>query len=144
MTEYCILSGETKDMALKVSNDTPLYSKQGKQYILSNKAKTRIGSASRRFNLPLLTASALGLTLYHPIQAIVNDRSWTGVRDSGRILLRNFTGVHFKLDGTTQFNWRWMGNGLLPFALVMLVNRTGVFRSTNARLARAKVPLRFS
>ena len=125
-------------MALKVQSGTPLYSKQGTKYVLSTKAKSRI----RRTSIPLFTASALGLTLYHPIQAFNEDRSWNGLRTGARILLRNFTGVHFKLDGTTEFNWRWMGSGLLPFGLVMLVNKSGIFRSTNANLARNRIPLR--
>ncbi|GAH25498.1 unnamed protein product [marine sediment metagenome] len=128
-------------MSLTVSKSTPVYVKQGNKYVAANIAnKVR----RTRFSVPLFTAAALGLTLSHPIGYFVKNRNLAGLQESAKILFRNFTGVHFKPDGNTEFNWRWMGSGLLPFALVYAVNKSGIFRSTNARLAKHRIPLRLN
>lgn len=136
--------GQIKDMSLQtVSRQSPIYTRVGRQYL---PAKVRTTRRSKKLVLPMFTSAAIGLTLSDPINQLVQHKfSPAGFREFGTHIFRSFVGIDFGARGQIpHFKFRYLLNGLVPFFAVYCINRSGIFRSTNQRLGRMGVPIRFS
>ena len=114
--------------------------RSGRKYKMSKKARNKIAASARRFKFPALTAGALAMGTWQPIQALMGGQG----RLAGQILLRNYTGFNIAEGGDVEWRFRYMFNGLLPLGAVMLINRSGLLKPVNQKLAKAKIPLRLS
>jgi len=110
------------------------------KYKMSKSARNKIAAAARRFKLPVLTTGALALGMWEPIKYLFDNQA----KYAGQILLRNYTG--FNVDGMGGVEWKfhYMKNGLLPLVAVMLINRSGILKPVNQKLAKTRIPLRLS
>lgn len=128
---------------LKTTPDGTFYEKKTrgrKKYKMSKKARNKIAASARRFKLPLLTGGALVMGTWQPIQMLMQGQGM----QAGQILLRNYTGFNIDGNGGVEWRFRYMFNGLLPLGAVMLINRSGILKPVNQKLAKAKIPLRLS
>ena len=109
--------------------------------------RQKIAAAARRFHIPLLTTGAVVLPLSLAAQKAGGFNkifTKTGSFVFFRELLSFYTGAMIYGDGSAKFIPQKMLVGLLPLAAVMAINRLGLFKSANQKLARAKIPLRLS
>ena len=115
-------------------------SRGGRKYKMSKKARNRIAASARKFKLPVLTAGALAVGVWQPLQLLVQGQG----QEAGQVLLRNYTGFNVDGQGGVEFKFRYMFNGLFPLAAVMVINRSGILKPVNQKLAKMKVPLRLN
>jgi len=108
-----------------------------KRYKMSKAARNKIAASARRFKLPVLTLGAVALGTWEPIQMLTQGQG----KLAGQILLRNYTGFNVDGNGGVEFKFRYLMNGLLPLTAVMLINRSGILKPVNQKLAKS--PLKF-
>lgn len=108
-----------------------------KRYKMSKAARNKIAASARRFKAPVLTLGALALGTWQPIQMLVNGQGM----QAGQILLRNYTGFNVDGNGGVEWSFRYLMNGLFPLGAVMLINRSGLLKPVNQKLAKS--PLKF-
>ena len=111
-----------------------------KRYKMSKSARNKIAAAARRFKLPVLTVGALAGGTWQPINLLFQGQGQYAMQ----VLVRNYTGINTDFNGSVEFKPRYMLNGLVPIVAVMLINRSGILRPTNQKLAKTKIPVRFS
>lgn len=111
-----------------------------KKFKMSKQARNSIKASARRFKLPLLTTGAVIAGTWEPMQLLFMGDG----RGAGQMLLRNYTGFNISAGGATEWRFRYMFNGLLPLVAVMAINKTGILKPVNQKLAKAKIPLRLS
>lgn len=108
-----------------------------KRYKTPAKVRKKISAAARRVKIPLLTLSALGVGTIPAFQLGFSG-NWTA---AGDLILRNYTG--FSVDGSFRFGR--MASGLLPLGMVFLINKTGILKPVNQKLAKIRGnPLRLN
>lgn len=112
----------------------------GKKYKMSKKARNRIAASARKFKFPVLTAGALAVGTWQPLQLLIQGEG----QAAGQVLLRNYTGFNIDGQGGVEFKFRYLMGGLLPLGAVMIINRSGILKPVNQKLAKAKIPLRLS
>lgn len=90
-----------------------------------------------KFHLPLLTTCAL-LPVMVPATRALSKGNWKGFT---AWILSSYTGYN-----PVYKNWKAnrMVRGLLPLAIVLVINKSGLFRPINRKFAQIKVPLRLS
>ena len=78
--------------------------------------------------------------MWEPLKYLFDNQA----KYAGQILLRNYTG--FNVDGMGGVEWKfnYVKNGLLPLVAVMLINRSGILKPVNQKLAKTRIPLRLS
>ena len=114
--------------------------RSGKRYKMSKAARNKIAASARKFKPPLLTLGALAMGTWQPIQMLIEGQGM----QAGQILLRNYTGFNIDGNGGAEWRFRYMFNGLLPLGAVMLINRSGILKPVNQKLAKARIPLRLN
>lgn len=116
--------------------------------------RKKISAAARRFKFPVLSAGANIIpavqTADWVMKVAVNpafaprDKAVTG----WNALMAPYTGVKMAAKGSTEIVPKLalgeLGKGLFPNLIVMAVRRLGVFRSLNAKLSKAKIPISLS
>ena len=108
-----------------------------KKYKTPAKVRRKMAAAARRVKVPVLTLAALGVGTVPAFQMGFAG-NWAG---AGDLILRNYTG--FSVDGSFQFGR--MASGLLPLGMVFLINRTGILKPVNQKLAKIRGnPLRLN
>ena len=113
---------------------------RGKRYKMSKKARDKMAAAARRVKIPVLTLGALALGTWEPIKYLFQGEG----KLAGQHLIKNYTGIWID-EGNTHFRFRYLFNGLIPLGAVMLVNRSGLLKPVNQKLAKIKGnPLRLS
>jgi len=112
----------------------------GRKYKMSKKARNKIAASARRFKFPLLTFGAVAVGTWQPLQLLIEGQG----QQAGQVLLRNYTGFNVDGQGGVEFRFRYLMGGLLPLAAVMVINRSGILKPVNQKLAKAKIPLRLS
>ena len=130
-----------KGMKLVTGPDGNVYqtpkTRSRKKYKMSKAARNKIAASARRFKLPVLTVGALGLGLWQPITLLTQGQG----QMAGQVLLRNYTGFNVDGQGGVEFRFRYLMNGLLPLGAVMMINRSGLLKPVNQKLAKS--PLKF-
>jgi len=124
----------------KVVEGTKLVQKskqRRKQYKTPKAARQKIAAAARRAKIPLLTGGALAIGTIPALQLFARG-AWNA---GGNQLVMNYTGFS-TYDGS--FRFRRLGKGLLPLLAIMLVNRTGILKPVNQKLAKMRIPLRLN
>ena len=116
-----------------------LTGKSRRRYKTPAAVRRKIAAGARRFKIPVLTTAAVAAGTWQPIQLLMQGQG----QEAGRVLLRNYTGVDIQ-DGSAQFKFRYMLNGIVPLLVVGIVRKTGVFKQVNTTLAKSKIPLRLS
>lgn len=108
-----------------------------KKFKTPAKVRAKMASAARRIKVPVLTLSALGVGTIPAFQLGFSG-NWAG---AGDLILRNYTG--FSVDGSFRFGR--MASGLLPLGMVFLINKTGILKPVNKKLASIRGnPLRLN
>ncbi|MHA1330413.1 MAG: hypothetical protein ACTSR2_04970 [Candidatus Hodarchaeales archaeon] len=130
------ISGRDRVIVLP-NGKVALQSKGRRRYKLSASKRKRIAASLRRFKVPVLTTAALGIGLGESISALFAG-NW---QKAGGVVLRNYTGYD-------MWSKKWvpkaMLHGLVPLLTIMLINRSGLLKPVNQKLARARIPLRLS
>jgi len=127
--------------AVKVSQSTPIYAKVGNKY---QPAVRNISRRVRQFSIPVLTIGAISIPVGRAaghIGGFKNLRTMYAFQKFSSSLIASYTGF-YPLDHS--FNWRRMKTGLLPLLAISILNRTGLLRPFNRKLATAKIPLRLN
>ena len=114
--------------------------RSGKRYKMSKAARNKIAASARKLKAPLLTGGALLMGTWQPVQLLFNGQGL----EAGQVLLRNYTGFNLDGNGGVEWKFRYMFNGLLPLGAVMLINRSGILKPVNQKLAKARVPFRLN
>jgi len=99
--------------------------------------RRKIAAAARRFHVPVLSIAALSVGMADPVQMAIAGR-WKSAWGN---LVWNYTG--WNID-TKTFRFSKLAQGWAPLLLVFAINRTGIAKPINQKLARAKIPLRLS
>jgi len=137
------ISGRDRVIVLP-NGKVALQSKGRRKYKLSASKRKRIAASLRRFKLPVLTTAAVAYPLFSAVGAaggINNVFTANGSKRFGGYLLAAFTGFDL---ATGRWNIRSLQYGLLPVAAVMLINKSGILKPVNQKLARMRIPLRLS
>lgn len=131
----------SKNMKLISGPDGSVYqtpkTRSRKRYKMPAKARKKIAAAARRVKVPVLTLFALAAGTVPAFQL-----GFAGQWESaGDMILRNYTG--FSVDGSFRFGR--MAKGLLPLGAVFLINKTGILKPVNQKLAKIRGnPLRLN
>ena len=121
-----------------VNNKPYLTSKgRGKRYKTPAKVRRKIAAGLRRMYVPGLTVGALAIGLHKPVAEIFAGR-WA---NAGNYMMTNYTGFN-----PVHQNWEFkrLFGGLIPLVGVMLINRWGILKPVNQKLARMRIPFRLS
>jgi len=130
------ISGRDRVIVLP-NGKVALQSKGRRRYRLSASKRKRIAASLRRFKLPVLTTAAIAVGTWEPLKFAAGG----DFQRAGKWLMRNYTG--FDLDAKNwKFNRLW--GGLLPIIAVVAINRSGLLKHANQKLARMRIPLRLS
>lgn len=124
-----------------------------KRYKLPKKVRDKIALAARKVKIPVLTVganmpAAIGALNYVNEIATTGWRADKGIRLASAII-SPYTGVVLTptdIAGNYSVKWDFMElyKGLIPNAFVFGLNKLGIFKSANQRLAKAKIPLRIA
>lgn len=141
------ISGRDRVIVLP-NGKVALQSKGRRRYKLSASKRRKIAASLRRFKIPLLTTSAIMLPLS---MAVANagglNKVFTnfGMKIFAREMLASYTGIYIvPSTGGVLFKPAMLMRGLAPLVAVALINRSGVLKPVNQKLARARIPLRLS
>lgn len=123
---------------------------------LSLKVREKMAAARKKIKVPVLTVAANSIPT---VQAI----GWAFDKNTGLLSAQHptnkaaglfnavvspYTGIIMKQVGPGQiapgFELMEMGKGLAPNLVVWGINKLGIFRSTNQKLANARIPIRIS
>lgn len=107
--------------------------------------RKKMSIAARRFKFPILTASAVGVPIAKALQSGGGlARSFTslnGFLNFSDSMMRSYTGFS---PLTATFYPQRMAVGLAPLGMLWGIKKTGIFRSINRDLGKARFPLRLS
>lgn len=110
--------------------------------------KKRRKSYKPKFAVPVLSFAAMApstLSALNRANGFGGIMSTKGLTAAGVDLVESFTGVSYGIgSGSVKFNAGSLLRGAAPVAAVGLLSKFGIFRSTNSKLARYRIPLRLS
>lgn len=116
-------------------------------------AKNAMKAAARKIKVPVITTAAqlpwAIPTAGYAYNAITKRRTDDAIR-AGDSVLSAFTGVRMKpkAAGSWDFDVAWepleMIRGLVPNGIAWGINKVGIFRGTNQKLAKTRLPFRLS
>lgn len=131
--------------------DGKMYQQEKKRsrrsYKTPAKIRKKMAAAARRAKFPLLTMAAVGLPVFYSVgQAGGFNQLFSrrGGFNFLRYMLASYTGVMIYDGGTARFEPQRMLFGLVPAAAVFGINKTGILKPVNQKLAKMKIPLRIS
>lgn len=117
------------------------------------KVRDRISASLRKVKVPILTGAAqlpwALPTIGFAFNAITKGRRDDAINAADSVLSA-FTGIRMKPVSSTSFNFTtsWepgqMVRGLVPNAIVWGINKIGIFKSANQKLARSRIPIRLN
>lgn len=117
------------------------------------KVRERIAASLRKIKIPILTGIAqlpwVLPTIGFGFNALTKRR-WDDAIKAASSPLSAFTGVVMTPTSTTQptFTISWqpqeMVRGIVPNGIVWLINKSGMFRGINQKLARTRLPIRLN
>ena len=104
--------------------------------------RVKMAAAARRIKIPLLTTGVIILPIsMATAHAGGLNRVFTanGSKNFFNHLIGSYTG-YAPLE--ENFRFGRLARGLIPLVIVMGVNRLGLFKAANAKLAQMRIPLR--
>lgn len=128
---------------------TTLLKKTGRRrkFKLSKATRNKIATSARKVKIPVLTIGAnlvpaLGafnwLTNVFPSTAPINTKTASLFRS----IITPYTGVWLDNNLKPSFRPEQLMLGLVPNLIVFGINRFGVFKSVNQKLAKSRLPIR--
>ena len=121
--------------------------KRKRTYKMPKAQRQKIAAAARRFKFPILTGAAVGLPIIISVDkagGMSNLFTRSGMFKFSREMLASYTGVFIEGGGGVAFVPHLMLRGLVPIAIVAAVNRLGLLKTANQKLAKTRLPLRLS
>lgn len=120
-----------------------------RRYKMSAKQRKKIAAAARRFKIPVLTAAALAPTALAAAQdfqfGLQQGGVIRGLNGALASILASFTGIVYKIDqNKVEFQPNLMLRGLVPFAGVTLIKKTGILKGAQRQVSRLKLPISLS
>lgn len=115
-----------------------------KKYKTPAKVRRKMATAARRVKFPLLTIGAISVPVFGAVThagGVSRLASADGFKKFGSYLVSRYTGF-YPIDGS--FNFARLGEGLAPLLAVFALNRSGVLKPVNSKLAKMRIPLRLS
>ena len=139
-----------KDKTILETSKGPVlvHKKQRRRRYKTPKAvRQKIAASSRRFKIPILTTAAIGIPFFTALDkagGMNNLFTRSGMFKFSREMLASYTGVFIEGGGGVVFAPQLMLRGLVPIAMVAIINRLGILKPANQKLAKTRIPLRLS
>ena len=112
------------------------------------KVRDRIRARLKEIRIPVLTIAANSVPIIETAimipQLLKNPMNKQIQAQTVNAMLSPYTGVFFNPDFTAGWNGSLLFKGLVPNLVVWGVNKIGIFRSVNKKLARTRLPVRLN
>lgn len=125
-----------------------------RRFKLPAKTRARMRTAARRIKIPVLSVGANIVPVVQGADWFMNIAIKPGIAPRSKALtgfnaiMSPYTGVQMFPTGVTGIGVRLapaeLAKGLLPNAIVWGIRKLGIFKSTNARLSKMRIPISLS
>ncbi len=114
----------------------------------SKKTRDRISARMREIRIPVLSIAANAVPIIETGSALITLARFPTNHNLQREVVNSalgpYTGIRFFTGWVPNFQPALLMKGLIPNIVVWGINKSGVFRSLNRRIARTRLPVRLN